>query len=416
MFIRPTTFSAMASLRVCSRSSACTSGDKLFGGSEQLESPECTPACSTCSMMPPISTSLPSQQASTSTSMASSRKRSSSTGLSLDTLHRGGHVGAQVFLGEHHFHGAAAQHVGRTHHQREAHFARQRSACSSVRAVALAGCLRPRFLHQQLETFAIFGDVDGIRRGADDGRTRGFERARQLQRRLAAVLHDHALGLFLGDDLEHVFERQRLEVQAVGGVVVGGHGFRIAVDHDGLESVLAQRQRRVHAAVVELDALADAVRSAAEDHDLALGRRRGLAFLFVGGIQVGRGGGEFRRAGVDALVHRTHALARGASRACPFRDCPVSRASRLSENPLRLSSRMRSASSEDRPSSRTRLSSSTRSSICARNQGSMYDSSSMRSLRPAGAERVGHVQQAVGAGSTQLVGQLVAILFGEQRP
>jgi hypothetical protein len=29
-----------------------------LGGSEQLESPECTPACSMCSMMPPISTSV----------------------------------------------------------------------------------------------------------------------------------------------------------------------------------------------------------------------------------------------------------------------------------------------------------------------------------------------------------------------
>ncbi len=86
MFMRPTTFSALASLRVCSRSSVWISGVRLFGGSEQPESPECTPACSTCSMMPPISTSSPSQQASTSTSIATSRKRSSSTGLSLDTL------------------------------------------------------------------------------------------------------------------------------------------------------------------------------------------------------------------------------------------------------------------------------------------------------------------------------------------
>jgi hypothetical protein len=75
-------------------------------------------------------------------------------------------------------------------------------------------------------------------------------------------------------DLEHVFERDRLEVQAIRGVVVGGHGLRVAVDHDGLVAVLAQRERGMHAAVVELDALADAVRTAAEHHDLlAVGRR-----------------------------------------------------------------------------------------------------------------------------------------------
>ena len=99
-----------------------------------------------------------------------------------------------------------------------------------------------------------------------------FEVERELQRRLAAVLHDHADRLFLVDDLEHVFQRQRLEVQAVGGVVVGRHGLRVAVDHDGLVAVLAHRERGVHAAVVELDALADAVRPAAQHHDL-LARR-----------------------------------------------------------------------------------------------------------------------------------------------
>ena len=35
---------------------------------------------------------------------------------------------------------------------------------------------------------------------------------------------------------EHVLERQRLEEQPVGGVVVGRHRLRVAVDHDGLEA------------------------------------------------------------------------------------------------------------------------------------------------------------------------------------
>ncbi len=84
-FMSPTTLSARASLRVSSRRSACISRVRLMGGSEQPESPEWTPACSTCSMMPPMRTSSPSQTASTSTSMATSRKRSSSTGLSFET-------------------------------------------------------------------------------------------------------------------------------------------------------------------------------------------------------------------------------------------------------------------------------------------------------------------------------------------
>ncbi len=85
-FIKPTTCNASAIATVCRRSSSCSAVERLNGGSEHAESPECTPACSMCSMMPPISTSSPSQTASTSTSIASFRKRSSNTGESFETF------------------------------------------------------------------------------------------------------------------------------------------------------------------------------------------------------------------------------------------------------------------------------------------------------------------------------------------
>ena len=111
-------------------------------------------------------------------------------------------------------------------------------------------------------------------------------------------------------DLDDVLRGERLEVQAVGGVVVGGDGLRVAVHHDGLVPGLGQGVSRVHAAVVELDALADAVRAAAEDEDLLalagirLAGRGVLELVLVGGVEVRREGLEFRRAGVDALVDR----------------------------------------------------------------------------------------------------------------
>jgi len=55
-----------------------------------------------------------------------------------------------------------------------------------------------------------------------------LERLRELQRRLPAERDDdarHRSGRQLGVvDLEHVLVRERLEVQPVGGVVVGGDG------------------------------------------------------------------------------------------------------------------------------------------------------------------------------------------------
>ena len=156
-----------------------------------------------------------------------------------------------------------------------------------------------------LETLAVFGSVDHVGRGADDRHAVRFQVERQLQRGLAAVLHDHAERLFLVDDFQHVFQRQRFKIQAVGGIVVGRHGLGIAVDHDGFIAVFAHRQRRVDAAVIEFDALADPVRATAQHHDLFLVGWIRLALFLVGRVHVGGLGRKFGGAGIDPLVDRT---------------------------------------------------------------------------------------------------------------
>ena len=115
-------------------------------------------------------------------------------------------------------------------------------------------------------------------------------------------------------DLEHVLLGEGLEVEAVGGVVVGGDRLGVAVEHHGLEPGRPQRGRRVHAGVVELDALPDAVRPGAQDDHLGplgllgdLGLRGGVGL--VGRVVVRRAGGELRGARVDGLEDRPHAEA-----------------------------------------------------------------------------------------------------------
>ena len=82
---RPTTSSAPASAAVCASIVASTRPTAWAAESRTRSRPECTPASSMCSMIPPMSTS-PSQSrsASTSTSTASSRKRSTSAGRSAE--------------------------------------------------------------------------------------------------------------------------------------------------------------------------------------------------------------------------------------------------------------------------------------------------------------------------------------------
>ena len=76
--ISPRTPSAVAIARVWLRISRSTSSPSESVGITQAESPEWTPASSTCCMTAPIHARLPSQTASTSTSIASSTKRSTS--------------------------------------------------------------------------------------------------------------------------------------------------------------------------------------------------------------------------------------------------------------------------------------------------------------------------------------------------
>src|ERR1022692_2834189 len=176
-------------------------------------------------------------------------------------LDRVEHVLAQVVFVEDDFHGAAAEHVTRAHDQRKTDVARQQHGLFLGARRRVGRLLELQGRHQFLEALAVFGDIDAIGCGADNRSARGGNCTRELQRRLAAELHDHALGLFFLDDLHDVFERQRFEIQAIGGVVVGRHGFRIAVDHDRLEAVLAQCHGGMHAAIIEFYTLTYSIRS-----------------------------------------------------------------------------------------------------------------------------------------------------------
>ena len=191
--------------------------------------------------------------------------------------HRLAHVAVQPGAVVDDLHRAAAQHVAGADHHRDSRCVRRwpRLPRRSGRCRCPAGAGRG--------AAAVAGSARGPRPGRwRRRRCRGSgcrlarQRLRQLQRRLAAILddaaEDGAVLLLAADQGDDVLLGQRLEIQPVGGVVVGADGFRVAVDHDGLEPGILQRVGGVDAAIVELDALADAVRAAAEDDDLACGR------------------------------------------------------------------------------------------------------------------------------------------------
>ena len=231
--------------------------------------------------------------------------------------HSFGDVAFELRLIAHDFHRTATQNVGRTDHQREADVSSDCKRLFVGRRDAVHRLFQAQTVHEVLEPFAVFCEVDCVRRGAEDRDTCFFQRVREFQRGLAAELNDNAVEgavvLFHAKDFHHVFKGQRFEIQTVRGVVVGRHGLGVAVDHDGLVTLIGQRETCVTAAVVKLDTLTDTVRAAAEDDDLLTVGRTAFAFHvahrwgFVGGIHVGCLRFELCSAGVDAFEHSRNA-------------------------------------------------------------------------------------------------------------
>ena len=167
-------------------------------------------------------------------------------------------------------HRPAAEHVAGAHEHREPDL-----LDDGQRFLQVSGHTARRLRDAQLVAhgvplLAVLGEIDRGRRRAGDQCLR--QQRGQLERRLTAEGDDDlrwraACGCCLGGDhVEDVLGGERFEVQAVGRVVVGRHRLRVAVDHHGLEAGVAQGEAGMDAAVVELDALADAVRPGAEDH------------------------------------------------------------------------------------------------------------------------------------------------------
>ena len=90
--------------------------------------------------------------------------------------------------------------------------------------------------------------------------------------------------------------------------MVGADRLGVDVHHYRADAAAAQRLDGLDAAVVELDALRDAYRAGAEDHDAALVRAVRVVARAGRAVVVARAGGELARAAVDLTVARGAAL------------------------------------------------------------------------------------------------------------
>ena len=173
------------------------------------------------------------------------------------------HVFGHLVVIVHNLHAAAAEHVGRTNHDRIADLLRDADGILNRNRHSGLGHRDTELVHHCAEEVTVLSEVDDCGRSSEDLHTVLLKGSRKVQRRLAAELCDDTERLLLLVDAEYILQGKRLKVKLVRRVVVGGNRLRVAVDDDGLEAELLKSHRRMYAAVVELDTLADTVRAAA---------------------------------------------------------------------------------------------------------------------------------------------------------
>ena len=118
-----------------------------------------------------------------------------------------------------HLHRPPAKHVARTQQHRIADPLGDRDRLVAAAGKAVGRLLQAQLVDQLGEALAVLGQVDAVRRGAEDRDAVGLQLGGELQRRLPAELDDHALKLALlrlaVEDFQHILAGQRLEIEPV---------------------------------------------------------------------------------------------------------------------------------------------------------------------------------------------------------
>jgi len=125
---------------VCKRNSFCSSSESECGGSEQAESPECTPASSMCSMMPPIADVLAIAQGVDVNFDGVVEKAVKQHRRVVRHLKQLRAYSAQGLPSGARFPSRGRQHVARAHHQRIADLFGQAQGVRFVARVRFGGC------------------------------------------------------------------------------------------------------------------------------------------------------------------------------------------------------------------------------------------------------------------------------------
>ena len=138
----------------------------------------------------------------------------------------------QFFFIVAHIHRSAGEHIRRTHQYRITHFFNESLHVFQAGQLLPCRLVNAKLVEHGREFVAVFCAVDRDGRSTQHRHRLAVELHGKVVRNLSAYGHDYAARLFKVDDVEYTFKRKFIEVQAVAHVVVGGHRFRVVVNHD----------------------------------------------------------------------------------------------------------------------------------------------------------------------------------------
>ena len=170
---------------------------------------------------------------------------------------------------------SAAERIGRTDDDRELTADEGDRFARGLEGLHDAGArdVEADFEHQLLEDFAVFAALDCVFLCADEldavflEHARARELERKVERRLAAERREERVGLLLGDDAFHGFNREGFHVGNVRRLRIRHDCGRVGVHQDDAVTFFAQSLAGLGAGIIELAGLADDDRSRADDED-----------------------------------------------------------------------------------------------------------------------------------------------------
>ena len=154
-----------------------------------------------------------------------------------------------------HFHATAAQHIGGSHHQGITYPFSDLECFFQGAGHARFGLGNTQLPHLLAKPIPVLGQIDGVRRSPDDFDPGFGQFICNVKRSLSPELHNDTFRLLFFVNAQHILYCKRLKVEFIGRVIVGGYGLGIAVDHNGLKTLIAKSKGSVYAAVVKLNPL-----------------------------------------------------------------------------------------------------------------------------------------------------------------